>query len=48
MKNSLNINNIVIWSLVGIQIVLFMCLYAMEKRVSLIESTHYEPKSKSK
>ena len=48
MQKSINVNNVTLWSLVGIQVVLLVCLYAMEKRVSLLESVHKEPKQHQK
>jgi hypothetical protein len=39
-----DLNRVVLLTLVGFQIVLILCMMAMEKRISLIESQHHEPK----
>ena len=40
----INFSKVTLWSLVGIQFVIFICLYALSWRMAVVESIHEEPK----
>ena len=39
----INLTKTALWTLVGIQVVIFIGLYALSWRIALLESTHEEP-----
>ncbi len=40
----IDLNRVLLLTLAGFQIVLIWCMLAMEQRISLLESQHFEPK----
>ena len=41
---NINLSNLLLLAAFGMNIILFVCLYKLESRVSLLESAHDEPK----
>ena len=39
-----DISRTTLWTLVGIQVIIFVCLYALSWRVATLEGSHEEPK----
>ena len=39
-----SLSRTVLWTLVGIQLIIFVGLYALSWRIALLESVHEEPK----
>ena len=39
----INLKRTTLWTLVGIQVVVFISLYILSWRIALLESTHEEP-----
>ena len=40
----INFSQVTLLTLVGIQVIILVCLFALQKRTGLLESIHEEPK----
>ena len=47
-KMKINFSQVTLLTLVGIQVIVLICLFALQKRTGLLESVHEEPKEQRK